>query len=541
MPVTLFADQVIMGQKGVLSEEDASSFGLSQRVRLSSDFVIPPDRYRLAMSPVPYFPRAAVPESSHGAVTVSSSLPHFIDFSTAQFRCELEDPDGRTTVCGMGAIAGVDDGILQTAEPAELDLENFGRYQVRIAGTVRDRTGHEYEFGGTYKFWVALPLSFSTASKTGSSFHVGSVFPTKVQIHPLVPAYVTLCVRHYPQSDPARVREKKTFEGYANHFGYFPPTGRKPLVFDEPGEYVAEILAAYRQENGTLWIGSQKAAGVVAEDNPSVTVHGARIDLYPQKYKDVVVHLPTRGIAPDEASNGMTRYIDVSDCKDLTPPFWSGDILATPTGLDNSNNIMALMAQDVHDSALLRTEEERWSRFVEEGREPDGTTADAVTLPGVIAVFHGADGERPGQWPILSSHRRGYSPYDFPEGASLINYTYFTAIRPGFPAFTMVTDSTPFHAYWNPSPNGFGGQINAGPTGDLPQDMYRIDAGLVYRDLESGRNSYAAYTATVVIDPTETYARGITRVGERPLFSVAGVDYDLFLALEAAAILEPGN
>ena len=131
-------------------------------------------------------------------------------------------------------------------------------------------------------------------------------------------------------------------------------------------------------------------------------------------------------------------------------------------------------------------------------------------------VFAPAEG---GQLPILSQHRQSWSPYNYPEGRSIENYYYISAIRPGFPAFSMVADSAPFQSYWATSPNTFGEMFNAGPTGDLPQDLYRIDGGLVYRDPATGVSSYAAYASTLVIQPRETYRNRTEAPAEDMTFS----------------------
>ena len=544
MVVALFADTTNLGARGLLSEQDRASFALGERTRFAADLVLPPGDRRLAPCPVGYFPNAVVAEAHHGGEAVSARIADYVDFSRGRIDCLLTAPSGETRPCGSGSLAGVKDGLLATGDRKPLALNQAGRWRIDLAGWTEDRVGHRYEFGGRYGFWIADPLSFSTAAKTGSSFSPGERFPTKVQVHPPVPAYVQVRVEHFPFSSVEKKREA-VFEGYANTFGYFvPPADQPPFVFDAPGEYEARILAAYWMDDGTLWVGSQTAAGIVADPASPLELHGIRNDpynFYDPPANTIYAADPNRYWDRDEASIFEVGRFDFTDCQDVPPPYLSGDVLYDATTLDGTNNVEAVMTQTVHDPALA----ERFAGRRQADLKPLLAGGGDLYAPADAAASPVRGAARPARPPdevfVAPSHPRRWNPYEFPETADLRNYYYFTAIRPGFPAFSIVTDSTTVQPYWSPSPNQFGAQFNAGPTGDLPQDVYRVDAGLVLQDAASGRATYAPYVSTIVIEPPERYARRVRAPMAEPLLTVNGRDFPLFLGVEAGAILHPGE
>jgi len=546
--VALFTGTTAGGIRGILAREDDGHVALSRRSVYGGRLILRPGTYPLDPSPIAYFPQRAVVANSGGSTHIPDALPDFLDFASGELAIMLTRPDGTTIDLGRNRLRGVKDGVLQWDRPADLQLDATGRYQVAIDGWTSDLIGTRYRIAGTYELWCAQQLTFSTAAKIGTSFFVGGQFPPKVQIHPMVPAYVKLHERFYPRSDPARMKEIVQ-QGWANPFGYFVPGPDQPrLQFDEPGEYAVDIVVAHRDEHGQLWMGAQTAAGVVAEEHPDVALHGYKVN-----FEGPTDERPEHGLADrfrlhDENSLGSVDF-DFTDCHDTPPPYHSGDVMYLATTLDGSNNISPLMSQATARPAVLDPLLEMFAH------EPHFATHN---MPGITAPPRFRDGllrlvpfsdayfmldepARTGQLPILSRHRAGLSPYDYPEGTSVRNYYYFSAIRPGFPAFTAVSDSTAYHTYWSPSPNSFAGLPNAGPTGDLPQDLYRIDGGLVYRDEDTGVSSYSAYASAVVIQPRESYDNRTLAPVEEPLVRVNGEDYPLFLAVEAAAILTPGD
>jgi len=544
MPVTLLSDRIANGVRGVVSEQDRRHFALSHRTKLNGELVLRQGDYDLALSPVAYYPLSGIPEKSQGAHVLPSQTINYLDWASGVLQWQAIDPHGGVAGEGNARVTGIDNGLMQTELPARMSLHMPGRYRVIVEGHVDDQLGRRYNFGGDYVFWIAQPLSFSTAAKLGTSFFPGQSFPPKVQIHPMVPAYVKLHVRYFPQSDKTRMREIEV-DGYANEFGYFVPSpNQKRMTFDEPGEYDARIRAAYVDPYHQLWYGSQQSAGVVAERAPAITLHGAKQNSYGMDHRKPDFGLPERYHAHDEGSFPNTRFLDYVDCQAVNPPYYSGDVLYVATTMDGANNVQALMVQNAHPPAWRRDCLERFRRLrpflLNQPWARPHLFDQAITL-GVMTPVTFPLNDATDQMPILSRHRHAWSPYNFPEGADLYNYYYFTAIRPGFPAYSIITDGTMHQAYWNVSGNRFGDQLNAGPNGDLPEDIYRLDAGLVYRDEATGRRSYAAYAATLMVLPPHSYANRVTAPAAEPLLNVNGLDYPLFLAIEAGAILHPGQ
>ena len=109
--------------------------------------------------------------------------------------------------------------------------------------------------------------------------------------------------------------------------------------------------------------------------------------------------------------------------------------------------------------------------------------------------------------PLLSKNRKGYQPFCFPEDNVVSSYFYFTAIRPGMIAYTQISDSTNFMNNWTAA-SIFGEQINAGPNGDMPGDVYRFYGGTVYRNVEKNFFNYAAYASMAAVELILTSEEG---------------------------------
>jgi len=548
MIVSLFSNTLSNGIQGILSAEDRERFAMSYRTRHGNDLVLPPGSYRLDPSPVTYYPNSHLTEPvglGIGDVPVRA-LPHFLDLEQGWIQCRIVSPSGKEVTVGPVPLRGVENGILQSDLQRAFDFAEMGLTRIILSGETRDLVGNPYVFGGSYRVWVARPLTFSTAVKVGTSFFPGNRFPAKVQIHPAVPAYVEVHVRYFPLSDIHRVQDV-TYKGFANEFGYFIPRGgQSPLLLKEPGEYVVDIKASYLDPHNALWIGSQTGAGIVAEEDPKIRLHGCRYHIRRFAEEKETLDFKARYRLHDEDSAGVAG-VSLADCTHLPPPYRSGDVLFVASTLDSYNNITPQMSQAFPSPELRESFLAGFGNgglplpWTVSAPSPDPSSATAFRLHPLMDVHHLIGPEGAGQLPILSRHRSGWNPSNFPEEAAILNYWYFSAIRPGFPAFTIIMDSTAYQTYWKVSPNMFGAQFNAGPTGDLPQDVYRIDAGLVYRDLDTGFSSYAAYASTLIVIPPESYANRVVAPAEEPLLRVRGKDYDLFLALEAGAILNPGE
>lgn len=550
LPVALLAQHLGNGVRGLLSEEDRKHFGISYRARFESRLILPPGAYPLELRPVTLFPRemTADPERG-GGVMFPDRMPSYMDFTDGEFHGRIIKPSGASVAIPTTRLSGLAGPLLRPTDRMTQDFSEYGAYTVELAGWTRDQVGNRYEFGGKYRFWVALPLTFSTSSKPGTSYLEGDVLPTKVQVHPLLPAHVSLHVRYFPYSDISRLQER-TVAGEANPFGYFiAPADSPPVAFPLPGEYQAEIVVSHVDSGGRLWMGSQTSAGVVAEKTPRLEILGPRT-----RYGAPKLDQPFWGLADryrlnyQFPSEGRFGYF-FTGCKDFYMPHRSGDVLYFPANRNTSAaaNVEMVQAGRLPDDRrpLLEMFQGRPS-FI--AHHPNGTSPPIKFYPGALRlsfmsdVFYSVgDVHSAFQLPILSRHANGWSPYNFPENASVRNYYYFSAIRPGFSAFSLVTDGTGSDLYWDTSGNPFRDQANAGPNGDLPQDVYRVDAGLVYRDTARGISSYAAYASALVVDAPDSHNLRVTAAGEEPLLTAAGVGYPLLLGVETGAILQPGE
>ena len=151
------------------------------------------------------------------------------------------------------------------------------------------------------------------------------------------------------------------------------------------------------------------------------------------------------------------------------------------------------------------------------------------------------DDDKADMFPILFQNRDGYHPFNFPESNEVEAYTYFSSLRPGFTAFVMTSDCTPIGSYWSTSPNIYGNQFNAGVNGDMPSDIYRTTAGLVYKDLKNGSVDYASYASTIVVCPKEMNNNRVLAPCTEPLFTMNGKKQWIGLAMAINEVLEVGD
>jgi hypothetical protein len=82
--------------------------------------------------------------------------------------------------------------------------------------------------------------------------------------------------------------------------------------------------------------------------------------------------------------------------------------------------------------------------------------------------------------------------------------------------------------YWQVSPNGFGGQINASPNGDMPGDIYRLIGGVVRRPARQ-TPAYAGYMANAFIIPKGTKNNRVIAPGAEDMLGPTGGKERFFL------------
>ena len=543
---TLFHDVEGYGQSGLLAQEDTAHLGLLNRVRYPTPLVLLPGRYSVNPGMPSLFPEAGLAGVFIGEGTVVSEVRHYFDFHRGSADGVLVGPDGTRTDLGRLAFAGSGTtGPVLNNGGFRVSLEQTGEYEFRLTGTLFDRFGRRYEAGGTYRFTIAMPLSFSTPVKPGTNFIAGARFPASAHVNPPLPADVQVEVTYLPQSDPSRA-VSRCFEGRANRFGHYYPAG-PPLEMDEPGEYRSLVSARFVDAAGTLWQASQASAGVIAEEEPDLILHGGRTFISPPNGD-----LPHYG-GYDRYQldyEGGSSYLEKETLSqfDHTFPYHSGDTLFVATTYPFESVVGAVLSMEARSRSLA-------ARLVRaynpEGRElgypitPRWRTLEL--LPDVFKFgednfgYHRISEQEPDHLPILSANRDGLHPLVFPDGNLLEAYSYMSVVRPGFQVLSLAFAGSFMGPCWIVSPNPYGGQINTSPNGDLPGDIYRIMAGLVVKDRETGRNYYDAYAAAISTLPVGSYSTSVSAPGTRSLLDVNGRSFPYMMGMDTSDVFMVGH
>ncbi|MDP8223867.1 MAG: hypothetical protein P9L99_10945 [Candidatus Lernaella stagnicola] len=539
---TIFHDVDAYGQSGLLPREDAARLGLLNRVRFPTPYLLRPGRYRVNPGLPTLFPESGLADLFIGDDTVPTMIRNYLDFQRGEASAVLTGPDGRRVDLGTRAFAGRNDaGPLLAGGGFDVSLGRTGRYRLELTGTMVDLFGRAYEGGGTYEFTVALPLTFSTPVKPGTNYLTGSRYPAAAKVNPPVPADVTIEVDFFPNSDPARARHA-TFTGRANQFGHFAAAGT-PMVFDEPGEYRSLLTTRFVDPAGNLWYGAQTSAGVVAprdKADSEVCLHGGRTYLAPPD--PAKPHYGGLERFAQGTEGGSSVFEPETLCQyDYIFPYHSGDTLFVSTTYPFETVVGIVLSMEAKTRELAE-------RLVD-AYNPDGRQSlfpitpkhrRPIFLPDVFKFsednfgYYRMSVEGADHLPILWANGRGLSPFLYREDNEIEAYTYLSVIRPGFPVLSLAFAGSFQGPCWIVSPNTYGGQINAGPNGDLPGDLYRIMAGLVVKDKKTGRNYYDAYAATVVATPPGTWNNAVAAPGEQTIYWQNGREQYFFIGLDTS-------
>lgn len=453
------------GYRGVVAEEDQSWFAISGRNLIQDDVILPmfnADSRIISYSLEPQVPPDAIEDRSNIGWAGNRG----------QLTLEVTAPDGKVTSLGTAPFVALSGRWPTTRKSAFTAWRpaGYGLHVVRASGWYEDARGNRYEGGGTYRFWIAKRMTMATATFQGMSYPVGNFYGRAIGFAPAFPADVEVVARLYPQSDPARVKELR-YAGKASPGGVFSAAeGMKPLVFDEPGEYWAHVLARHQDENGHLWICTMRHAGVVYPEDSPIEARGKK--LYIEKQYVERGHTRREG----EYFADGTYYLD-----HINYPYRSGDVLQMASDDRGANKIVPTLMWESKDAAAYDT------RFQGIGR----TNLQLRTS-------------------------NGYSPHLFPEYITEWAYYYAAAPRPGFMGRFLIGEDRVRAPYWSLSPNSFGGQIGASPNGDLPGDIYRLVGGVVLR--RAGEPAmYAGYLASAFLLEQNTHDNRISAPGEEEL------------------------
>jgi len=473
------------GYRAVVAEEDKARFALSNRNLIQDEVILPlydetnPKRV-LAYNLEPQFPADTIFERQN--------IPW--DYTRGELAIQVTAPNGKTTDLGTAPFVGKAGRWLTTRNPKFTQWQPplYGQYTVKATGWIVDKWGNRYAGGGTYKFWIAKRMTLATATFQGQAYPVGNRYGRDIGFSPAVPADVVVTATLYVNSDPKNARTI-TYTGKASSGGIFGAAqGMKPLVFDAPGEYHAQVLATYTDADGHLWVESMRHAGVVYPEDSPIVAHGKKLNVRGK--------LVDRGETNFEGWHNLQT--DEMQLDHINFPYQSGDVLLIASEGQGANKIEPVLTWDNKSAPL--TYDPAWQ---------------------VIGATN-----------VRLQTSNGYSPHLFPEYITDWMYYYAAAPRPGFMGRFLVGEDGTRAPYWPTSLNNFGGQINATSNGDAPGDIYRLIGGVVIRKQDQ-TPLYAGYMANAFILPKGSQNNRVIAPGSEELIGSTGEKARVFLAMNA--------
>ena len=474
----LLADTLSSGSPGVVAAEDQGRFALAPRTLTQSTTFAVPRRHAASGQTLSYRLEPFLPLVSIGDRGDPADSPRIpFRFPSGELRLTVRAPDGsvihagpapfvqtrvRTPVDARGDVLGLGGGSmgnvlqLSTMDPAfDVAFTQDGLHEVRLEGWIEDIHGQRWSGGGTYRVWVADPLTLDTTTLPGTPLEVGDSLHLGMQVLPPVPADVDVVVRFAPASNPQAVREVRR-RGRANRFGYL-ATVDGFFTATEPGEYRVDVAATYRGAGGAVRAGGRTWGGVVAARDARLIAHGRRCTdscpLGPQWFDRAQI-----GFAFDH----------------LFFPFHRGDVAWQVEERDAAK--LAITVQD-----------------------PAGSIGSLLQ-----ARVHGNDvaaRAAAGELPLVSSRPGDQEPNTDPSRVDLWAYSYRSVQRPLVRVREIVGEDNLTSEYWR-FDDQYNDQPGMGDNGDLPNDFKLLFGGAVLRGAALPHNEYAAYGALWVHLPS---------------------------------------
>jgi hypothetical protein len=485
IPWVLLANYNSNGYRGVIALEDQPFFALSNRNLIPDDVILPlydenNPKNVLAYNLEPQFPTDTICDRQN--------IP--LDYAKGQLSIQVIQPDGKQVDLGTAPFVAKQ-GAWPTTKNTKFTQWKppvYGQYTIKATGWTEDIWGNRYEGGGTYKLWIAKRMTLATATFQGQAYSVGNRYGRDIGFSPAVPADVEITATLLPNSDPKQAKTI-SFTGRASAGGLFTAAqGMKPLPFDAPGEYSAQILAKYTDADGHLWVESMRHAGVVYPLDTSIVAHGKKVQI-----KD---KLFDRGETNLEGWHNLQT--DEQQLQHINFPYNAGDVLLIASEGEGANKIEPVLSWDYKDKPM-----------------------------GYDAAIQGI-----GLTNIKLQTTNGYAPHLFPEYITDWLYYYSAGPRPGFMGRFLVADDGVRAPYWPTSSTNFGGQINASSNGDAPGDIYRLIGGVVIRK-QNQTPLYAGYMATAFILPKGTNNNRVIAPGSEEIMGSTGEKSRIFLAMNA--------
>jgi hypothetical protein len=475
IPWVLLANYNSNGYRGVVAQEDEPRFALSGRLLIPDDVILPLYDENNPKVPLSY---SLEPQFPADTIAASSNIPW--DFTKGELSVQVTGPDGKTINLGTAPFVAKAGQWLTTKKPAFTAWKPpaYGLYTVKATGWTQDIWGNRYEGGGTYRFWIAKRMTMATATFQGQAYPVGGRYGRDMAFAPAVAANVAVTATVYFNSNPANARTI-TYAGKASPGGVFGAAqGMQPLVFDQPGEYAAVVLATFTDQEGHLWVSSMRHAGVIYPEDSPIVARGKKL-------------ADSKGKLVDRGNTNFEGWVDVANdvnhLAHINYPFQAGDVLLIASDGQGANKIEPVLTYELQNNPA-----------------PYDAGLQGIGLTNVR---------------LQTSN--GYSPHLFPEYIVDWAYFYAGAPRPGFMSRFLVAEDGTRAPYWPTSPNAFGGQVNASNNGDLPGDIYRLIGGVVLRKMGQ-TPQYAGYMASAFVLPRSSNDNRVIAAGSEDLQGATG-------------------
>ena len=485
VPWLLLAGYNSNGYRGVVADEDAPHFTISNRNIIQDEVILPRYSDAAGKAVAAYTLEPLFPADT---ICARQNIP--FDPAKGQLSVTVTEPDGTVVDLGSAPFVARTAYGLTTKSPrfTQWKPPRYGRYTVRATGWVQDRWGNRYDGGGTYSFWIAKRMTLATATFQGQAYPVGNRYGRDMAFNPAVPAHVEVTATLFPNSDPAQARTI-SYQGTASPGGMFTANeGLRPLVFDAAGEYHAKVLATYTDRDGHLWVSTMRHAGIVYAPDTTIVARGKKLKVADQ--------LVARGETHREGWVDTAK--DESHLEHVNFPYQAGDVMLIAAEYQGANKIEPVLTWD--DTRAPITYDPAWQAI------------------GVTNVR------------IQTSN--GYSPHLFPEYITDLLYYYAAAPRPGFMGRFLVGEDGVRAPYWPTTNTSFGGQINASNNGDAPGHIYRLIGGVVVRRRGEAPR-YAGYMANAFILPKGSRNNRVIAPGSEEIMGSTRERARIFLAMNA--------
>jgi len=547
----LLLDNPVQGIRGTGAVEDREHFGFTHRIATQgSPYVIPPVDQRTGR-PITYRLEPYMPRMSFTDRRIPSRPALPLALPGGMLNVVVEAPDNPPRDLGSAPIlqsvsvtrtaANGDDlnpgttqfndmfSLTTGEESFEVTFDSYGRHFVIMNGFVDDIWGNTYVSEGAYELWVAEVLDIDPGVLPSVPLAVGDAFNPAVRLTPGVPAEVTMIVTLFPESDLSAAIVQ-TVSGTANQYGRF-SSDDSPITMDYPGEYRVDLTARYTADSGEMYMGAMTWGGIVMTPpaEAELIAHGRRgldsMEQIPGSWfvssRDLTIPEGNVSHTYNSYYNGDMLWTRISDIT------WGGDSLLLVATLQD---LVGTTGQDIWDRAQLMGLESA----------PPGTFTERFQT---------------GEMPVFTSTTSGLSPLIAPEDIDQIAYSYRSSQRPGVRVRELVSGEIFTPDYWRLDTQ-YDRQFGVGLLGDQANDFKFQYAGVVFRDLPSGRNEYLGQGSGWIFIPEDDVLGsrsmppfagqgngGWTTEGG-PILTLKDQDIDMFIlptGTRPGAVLEVGD